>query len=200
MVANGWGSSSGIDRTEIYLYRQGELSLAQSISVMDYFYSEGYDVSVTNEEDGSWQRYVIAMDGERLVRVDLADSDHIYHRAFPDINLFWMSYRIDSDRPALGLSSAAALEAFLEDQGLEMVKEELPYVSWQKEGYERLIGVELPDHYYVMPGEEETHYIYYNGVTVEEEGMFHLIYCVEGDSEKEYRLNDLTGEITEVSF
>lgn len=174
--------------------------MSQSISVMDYFYSEGYDVSVTNEEDGSWQRYVIAMDGERLVRVDLADSDHIYHRAFPDVNLFWMSYRIDSDRPALDMSSAAALEAFLDDQGLEMEKEELPYASWQKEGYERLIGVELPDHYYVMPGEEETHYIYYNGITARENGLFHIICCAEGDSIKKYFLNDLTGEVTENPF
>lgn len=193
-----WGSSSGIAQTDIYLYRRGELTLSESITVIDFVYAEGYDVRVGNEEDGSWQRYVIAMEGERMVKVALVDSEHAAHKAFPDINLFRLSYRIRPDGYDTETTPAEALEAFADANGLNVEKEALPYAAWQKQGYERLLGVELPDYYYVVPGEEE-HYIYYSGVTTENGALLHRIFHVEHGDETEYLLDDLTGEITELT-
>lgn len=75
LIKEGWGSSSGTVQTEIYEYQNGELSLVKRISVDDYNYADGYNVRVQNERDGTWQSYAIVMDGYRMVRVDMADSE-----------------------------------------------------------------------------------------------------------------------------
>lgn len=37
------------------------------------------------------------------------------------------------------------------ENAFSAVQEKTPYAKWQKEGYELVLGVELPDYYYVMP-------------------------------------------------
>lgn len=214
VIKEGWGSSSGTTRTELYEYQNGSLSLVKQIRVDDYNYAYGYDVKVQNERDDTWESYVIAMDGDRMVRVDLADSEHLRHRAFPDIDLFDMSYYINEDKIESQITSSEALDRALEvavEDTDSVVREDLPYATWQKEGYELLLGVSLPDYYYIMPetkreAEGNTtewagDYFYYNGVIWEDGQLYHrlcLVVAAGRSWEKsEFLLNDATGEIKE---
>lgn len=216
VIKEGWGSSSGTTQTEFYEYQNGSLSLVKQISVVDYNYAYGYDVDVwvENEQDDQWESYVIAMDGDRMVRVDLSDSEHLAHRAFPDISLFDMSYYINEDKVESQITSSEALDRVLEvavEDTASAVREDLPYATWQKEGYELLLGVSLPDYYYIMPetkreAEGNTtewagDYFYYNGVIWENGQLYHrlcLVVAAGRSWEKsEFLLNDATGEIIE---
>ncbi|MDE5865675.1 MAG: hypothetical protein K2H31_03620, partial [Lachnospiraceae bacterium] len=214
LIKVGWGSSSGTVQTNIYEYHNGSLSFAKGVSVGDYNYAEGYDVRIQNEQDDTWQSYVIAMDGYRMVRVDLADSEHLMHKAFPEISIFHMSYYIYDHKIESQITSEKALDRVLEvavENPASVVQEKLPYAEWQKEGYELLLGVTLPDYYYVMPetkreavGESEEwegDYLYYDGVIWEDGILYHSIYHVIDTGQKseirEFLLNDATGEIRE---
>lgn len=214
LIKEGWGSSSGTERTEIYEYRNGRLSLSKQISVDDYNYAAGYDVWVQNERDGTWQYYVIAMDGYRMVRVDLADSEHLTHKAFPGIDLYDMSYYINNNKIESQITPGTALAHVFEmATGYEtpVALESLPYAAWQKEGYELLLGVTLPDYYYVMPetkreadGESEGwegDYLYYGGVIWDNGRLYHRLYFAvdlgQTWEEREILLDDETGEIIE---
>ena len=214
VIKEGWGSGSGTVQTEFYEYQNGKLNLVKRISVVDCNYAEGYDVQVENERDNTWQSYVIAMDGYRMVRVDLADSEHLTHRAFPYIDLFDMSYYIIDDKVESQITSSEALDRVLEvavEDAASAVREELPYAEWQKDGYELLLGVTLPDHYYAMPetkreadGEEAEwagDYLYYDGVIREDGQLYHRIYLVidggRSGMKREFLLDDATGEIRE---
>lgn len=213
MIKEGWGSSSGTERSEIYEYQNGKLSLVKQISVSDY-YSDGYDVWVQNELDGTWQSYVIAMDGYRMVRVDLADPENLTHKAFPNISLFDMDYDIHNDKIEPQITSSEALDRVLDaavEDAASAVRESLPYAIWQKEGYELLLGVTLPDYYYVMPktqreadggaAEWAGDYLYYDDVIWEDGRLYHRIYLVMDDGRsgqrRKFLLDDTTGEIRE---
>ncbi len=210
MMKNAWGSSEGSADIEIYLYQKGKLERAKEITAGDCNFSYGYDVEVRNEKNSVWCRYVIAMDGYRMVRVDIADSEHPSHKAFPELDLYDMSYRIHGEKPKTNYTSAQALDILKDSMVVEAEKEELLYETWQKEGYELLKGAELPDYYYTVPGTEWTEeevgkqwdgdYIYYNGLISKDEQLYHEIYYVTsradtGRDEKVYLLNDVTGEI-----
>lgn len=214
MIKEGWGSSSGTEWSEIYEYQDGKLSVVKSISVDDYNFSEGYDVQVQNERDGTWQSYVIAMDGYRMVRVDLADSENLTHKAFPTISLFDRSYSIHNDKIESQTTSSEALDRVLElaaEDAALAVQETLPYTEWQKKGYELLMGVTLPDYDYVMPetkkeadggaAEWAGDYLYYDGVVWEDGRLYHRICLVtEGGrsgQKRKFLLDDSSGEIRE---
>ncbi len=193
-LKSGWGSSSGETDMEIYSCEGKALQLTKRIEVSDYTYAQGYDVRETLK-DNTWFRYAIAMDNNCMVKVDLADSEHPEHKAFPRLSIFDMSYVIYTQMCETRLSAEEALDSFREAMMPGAVKEELPYEVWQKENYERLKGVELPDYYYVLSGTEN--YIYYDGLTEQDGEYYHVIYEVDGEKEQTYRVKDSTGEITE---
>ena len=214
LINEGWGSSSGTVQTEIYEYKKGRLSPVKRISVDDYYYADGYDVLVQNERDDTWQSYAIAMDGYRMVRVDIADSEHLIHKAFPDISIFDRSYYIYDQKTETQITSSEALDCVLEvaaEDAASAVQEKLPYAKWQKEGYELLLGVMLPEYDYVMPetkreadGESEEwagDYLYYDGVIWEDGRLYHRLYLVtdgeQGWRKRKFLLDDATGEIRE---
>lgn len=210
LIKEGWGSSSGTEQSNVYEYRDGVLSLVKTLSVGDYNYAQGYDVRIRDERTGTWRRYAIAMDGYRMVRVDLADSEHMEHKAFPEISIFDMSYNIYQNRIETQITSSEALDQVLKavsGNEIPTVQEKLPYAAWQKEAYELLIGVTLPDYYYVLPetqrktetgaAEWEGDYLYYGGIMREGGRLCHVI-CLEQEREnKEFLLDDITGEIRE---
>lgn len=194
VIRTGWGSSSGSVVTTVYEYRDGSLAPVKTICASDYNYAEGYDVRAEDVQTGVWRRYAIAMDGYRMVRVDLEDAAHPAHEAFPDIDLFDMSYRVYSDKLPTQITAPEALDrvcaALATDQA---ERRELPYEDWQKAGYELLVGVALPDYYYVL---SDTDYIYYDKIKRERDGtLYHILYMNEEDERKEILLNDITGEI-----
>lgn len=206
LIKGGWGSSTGETQTDIYRYRQGRLELSQSIAVSDSNFAYGYDVTVNNEDDGTRLRYVIAMDGYRMVRVDLEDSGHPAHRAFPELELFTESYLVYREKKNTSMDAMTALDSVLHFLAVDAVRESLPYASWQKEGYELLKGVELPDYFYVIgsaekTAEEETQkqtdldYIYYKDLTASGGAYFHVVCYVKEKRKSEYWVNDSTGEI-----
>ncbi len=207
LIKEGWGSSSGTTQTEIYEYHNGNLRLTNTISVDDYNYAAGYDVQIQDERTGAWQRYAIAMDGYRMVRVDLADSAHSGHKAFPAMSIFHRSYYIYDEKIESRLTASEALDLVLEtavEDAASAVMEKLPYAKWQKEGYELLVGVTLPDYYYVLSGnqrdgdgESAEDYLYYDGITLKDGALCHVI-CFRGKSEeRDILLDDATGEIKE---
>lgn len=217
VIKEGWGSRDGTVRTVFYEYQNGSLSTVKQISVDDDNFAKGYDVRVTNVRDNTWQEYAIAMDGYRMVRVDLADSEHLTHKGFPRISLNDGSYYIIEDKVESQITSSEALDRVLEvavEDAASAVQEDLPYATWQKEGYELLLGVTLPDYYYMLPetqseaDAEETgggeRYLRYEGVTWEDGRLFHrinLITVCQSSSlgtwheKREFLLDDDTGEI-----
>lgn len=213
MMNTSWGSRGGVADMEIYLYQEGKLALAKEVYVEDDNFADGYDVTIKDVENNTWLRYAIAMDGYRMVRVDLANSECPSHKAFPDINLYDMSYYIYHEKLDTNIASADALDNFRNDMAADAEKVHLPYVPWQKEGYELLSGIELPDYYYAVPGTEreaetdketssktsgaawQGDYIYYDGRTRRNGQLYHVICYVTEKKEKVYLLNDNTGEI-----
>lgn len=191
MLELGFGSSSGETDMEIYQYHNGKLGLAKRISVSDYVYAEGYDVYVSDIINSTWYRYAIAMDGAYMVRVNLADSAYPSHEAFPNISLFDSPYYIYHEKIDTNMSASKALDSFQKEMAADAEKLELPYVSWQKENYELLISIELPDYYYCVGNE----YIYYNGLVVRNGQLFHKIFDGRGKNGKTYLIHDDTGEI-----
>ena len=213
MLKQSWGSSTGTTATEIYRCRNGKLEQAKSISVGDSRFADGYDVSVTDREHDTWSAYAIAMDGFRMVRVNLADAAHPFHKAFPRTELYDVSYSLYEEKPDTDMTAEEALDRFMDAMAGNGEKADLPYAPWQKTGYELLKGVELPDYYYTVPGTEEIgeegtdnesradawtgDYIFYDGLTVRDGALYHVIcYRMEEESQV-YLLNDETGEMRE---
>lgn len=214
VLEEGWGSSSGTEQRKFYEYQNGKLTLVKEISVDDYSYSAGYDVQIQNVSDDTWQSYVIAMDGDRMVRVDLANSENPWFRAFPGISLFDMSYHINDDKTESQITTSEALDRVLEaavEDPDSAVLEKLPYAEWQKEAYELLLGVTLPDYYYAFPETKREaddgtvewagDYLRYDGVIWEDGRLYHRISLVIGvgrsSETTEFLLDDITGEISE---
>lgn len=128
-----------------------------------------------------------------MARVDLADSAHPAHEAFPDIDLYNMSYYVNLEKAETELTPAEALDSLQKSMFPEAVREELHYEPWQKTGYEMLKGVELPEYYYSIPGTEEL--IRYDGLTFQDDDCYHAV-CRTGSGSLIYLVNDATGEIT----
>ena len=193
--------------------QNGKLEQAKSIRVGDSRFADGYDVTVTDGKNDTWVSYAIAMDGFRMVRVDLADAEHPVHKAFPRMELYDASYNIYEEKLDTDITAKEALDQFAKAVVPNGEKADLPYAAWQKTGYELLKGVELPDYYYTVPGTEESgeegtdnesqadawtgDYIFYDGLTVRDGALYHVIcYRMEEES-RVYLLNDETGEMRE---
>lgn len=201
LIQQAWGSSSGTTVTKIYRWQQENLKPAQTINVDDYNWAYGYDVTVRDETGEKWSHYAIAMDGYRMVRVDLENDEHPAHRAFPRVDLYDASYYAYPEGLPVHTDAVTALEYFCQYVRTEVAREELPYAEWQKRGYELLKGVELPDYYYVSPGDGagETdipaHCIYYYDLERDGGEYYHVIRYEQNGAAREYRINDSTGEL-----
>lgn len=203
LLKQGSGSSTGITCTEIYCYQQGSLELQQTVDVYDCNWAYGYDVRVHYELDETWDRYAIAMEDYRMVKVDIANKEYPTHRAFPRMDLYYGTYYTYPDGLSVSMDGVAALEYFRLYIRGEVEQEPLPYAAWQKEGYELLKGVELPDYYYVVrkdgDGEADAQedYIYYLDLEIDDGEYYHVI-CYERDGRSQnYRIKDSTGELEE---
>ena len=213
MLKESWGSSTGTTVTQIYCYRDGKLEQTENVSVGDSRFANGYDVTVTDVKNDTWFAYAIAMDGFRMVRVDLANAEYPFHKAFPRMNLYDASYSIYNEKTDTNRTAEQALDHFVNAMARNGEKADLPYAAWQKTGYELLKGVELPDYYVVVPGTEENEaeetdsgmqtrawegdYIYYDGLTEREGQLYHVICYSRKEENRVYLLHDGTGEIQE---
>lgn len=220
-IVQGWGSSGGTTEREIYEYRDGSFHLIKKISLDDYNYAYGYDVLIEDEQTGFWQRYAYALDDGRIVRVDLTDADHLVHKAYPGVSIYDGSHYIYHTKMELQTTPEAALDRVCEmtaEEGDVAVRENLPYAEWQKEGYELLLGVTLPDYYYALSepkGKKEWtgdsflydestgnykwmgDYLYYEGMKIEDEKLYHVINLERYKKSREILVEDATGEIKE---
>ena len=81
----------------------------------------------------------------------------------------------------------------------QAVRQALPYEEWQKAGYELLMGVALPDYYYVL---SETEYIYYDDIRRKKDDgiLYHILYVIQENKTWEILLNDVTGEIIDMEM
>ncbi len=207
LLEQSFGSSGGAVVSELYCWQNGRLELSSTIRTGDSRFAFGYDVSVYEEAQGEEYRFAIAFeDGWRMVRVDLADREHPIHKAFPKMELYDVSYIIHSEKLKVSTEPSAALKLLLERLGRDMIQEKLPYAAWQKEGYERLKGVNLPDFYYVRKDSrasenEETEnggeYLYYCDLIEQQGEYFHEILYEREEERKTYWVNDSTREIIE---
>lgn len=210
ITKEGWGSGSGAAITEIYLYQGTKLEQAREIWVEDYNYTDNYNVTVTDVENDAWFRYIIASDRGRLVKVDLADSEYPFHKAFAGISV---DMDICGEKLKLNTAPVRALDDFCSRMAAGAEKADLPYAAWQKENYELLTGIELPDYYYIVPGTDgngenfgkateeiseevwEGDYIYYYSLCGEDGGFCHEICYVTKDGRSYYTIDDNTGEM-----
>ncbi|MBD5460785.1 MAG: hypothetical protein HDR26_07570, partial [Lachnospiraceae bacterium] len=204
----GWGSRERENETEIYRFRKGKLELVKDTLVEYDSYSVGYKVTVREEGD-AWHKFAIAIDGERTVWVDLCSREYPVGKAFPEISLYNMFFIFHHEKLQTNLQPADALELFRETVP-GAVREELAYADWQKENYELLFGVDLPEYYYVVPdgetssdagekpeGEQhaESDCFYYYGLTDLYGEYYHRIQYIKDGKREEYLIMDATGEI-----
>lgn len=196
------GSREGTAVTDVYRYHGETLEWVMRTGVSDDYFAWGYDVMVQTEDD--WYRYVIAYEGYRMVRVDLENAEYPAHRAFPMIDLYDGSFVLYPEKRQTRMSPDAVLELFRQDMAEDAVLTGLSYAPWQKENYELLTGVELPDCYYVIPDAEDDssdcifyNRFFYNGLTVNEGEYYHRIYFVDNGIPQNYLVHDGTGEISE---
>ncbi len=205
LVRQGWGSSEGSTETEIYCYQNGSLELLWYISISDCFWSDGYAVTVdSGKEENTYVHYAIAMDGHRLVRVDLYTDECPSDILFPETDLYSVSYYAYPEKLPTCMSGVEALEYLRDTLEGDWEQVRLPYVSWQKESYELLKGVELPDYYYVIRdisedgGQEPEKFLkrlYYLDMKVRSGEYYHMIRYIGDDGAWNYRIKDFNGEI-----
>ena len=92
---------------------------------------------------------------------------------------------------------------FLQYVRAEVEQEPLPYASWQKEGYELLKGVKLPDYYYVVQGDvggetdASADCIYYLDLEIDDGEYYHVIRYERDGNYKDYKIKDSTSELEE---
>lgn len=204
---SGWGSRDGCKEMEIYRFRKGKLELSRHIFVYDDRLADGYEVVI--REGDSYDDYVIACDDYRLVRMVMGSPEDPIQRGFPEISLYDMSFYIYHEKRQTEITPEEALELFRETVP-GAVREELVYAPWQKEKYELLFGVDLPEYYYVIPGEdgltaaeqsqegeqdETCDYFYYNGLVVMGGEYYHRIHYWNDGKQQKYLIRDATGEI-----
>ena len=67
VVKDSGGSNWYWESTNIYQYKKGEMKETWQLGISGFAFC-GYDFYITNVEDGSYRRYVIAMDGEEESR------------------------------------------------------------------------------------------------------------------------------------
>ena len=205
LIKETWGSSTGGTQTRFYSYRNGKLTLEQTMTVGYSNFVMGDDVEVYEESTKEEIRYVFATeDSGQMRRVDLVNGDAPVHQAFPEMELYDKPYIIYSEPRKVSMEPAEALELLWEYLELDGEKESLPYAPWQKENYEKLMGVSLPDYYYVISDSKKSEneeageyggYLYYNDLEEQEGEYFHELYCREDGKWERYWIHDKTGEI-----
>lgn len=198
LVRQGWGSSTGSTETKVYCYQNGGLELLWHISISDCVWTAGYGVTVSDgKEENTFVNYAIAMDGYRLVRADLSTDECPYNILFPMTDLYYGSYYAYPEKLPTNMSGVEALEYLRDTLEGDWEQEKLPYAAWQKESYELLKGVELPDYYYVLRdalGDKEPH-LYYLDLEAESGEYYHVIRYVGDDGAWNYRIKDSDGGI-----
>lgn len=145
-----------------------------------------------------WYTYECAGDEGQAVIADWL----VEH--YPEAAEFTCIDFVEGDLNGDGLQDRAFVadsEAFdvYEGEGFPAVRESLPYVGWQKERYERLVGVTLPDYYYILletEGEEEWGTLYYEGLMEKEGILCHVVGMGSKTGGDVFWVNDATGEIT----
>ncbi len=205
LIKETWGSSTGGTQTRFYSYRNGKLILEQTMTVGYSNFVMGDDVEVYEESTKEEIRYVFATeDSGQMRRVDLVNGDAPVHQAFPEMELYDKPYIIYSEPRKVSMEPAEVLELLWEYLELDGEKESLPYAPWQKENYEKLMGVSLPDYYYVISDSQKSEneeageyggYLYYNDLEEQEGEYFHELYCRENGKWERYWIHDKTGEI-----
>ncbi len=199
-----WGSSTGGLYTNIYRYHEKELELVRQNHIeTSHFAPDDAYVIIENLEEDSYVHYVIIVDESRMIRVDLSSSDNPSHKAFPN---FYMDYSVSFRKEKIETKWEATtiLDQVQMSIDSQAQKEFLPYDTEQKENYEFLVGVELPDYYYVIPQTAnidqvnpwEGDYIYYDNLIIEDEQKLHRVcYVKENERTTIYLIDDATREV-----
>lgn len=204
-----WGSGTGAACTNIYFCQQGKLEQVKAIWVDNNNNRRIYDVTVTDLENDTWS-YSVVPDGRRMVRFELSDSEHPFHKAFSKIDL---DIYFEDEVPDVNTAASSVLDSLKNNMAPGAEKVNLPYAPWQKESLDLLTRVDLPEYYYIVPGTEGTEsaeisgedaedvwegdYIYYSGLTRQEGQLCHVVYYMKNEERNSYLISDDTGEIQE---
>ena len=166
-----WGSGTGGACTNIYFYQEEKLEQAKDIWVDNNNNRRIYDVTVTDMENDTWS-YSIVPDGRRMVRFELSDSEHPFHKAFSKIDL---DIYFEDEVPDVNTAASSVLDRFKNNMAPGAEKVNLPYAPWQKESLD----------------------LYYSCLTRQEGQLCHVVYYVKNEERNLYLINDDTGEIQE---
>ena len=178
VVKDSGGSNWYWESTNIYQYKKGEMKETWQLGISGFAFC-GYDFYITNVEDGSYRRYVIAMDGEEesrpllfaqggktlsSVEKNFADKYAEYQdrtgRVLPEFDgragrpgtdTGWYDYQIhDQLYDTERLPGEVLLEA-AEKYLSEYQELPVPYYTSEEimENYITLTGVELPEFFLI---------------------------------------------------
>lgn len=206
-----WGS------TNIYQYEGGEMVAKWETDIAHFVFTTGMDYTVHDLENDQWKHYVAVGDTERekqilLIAENNGETDprkkeldallgqleEELQKPLPEVRAGdmapeldgWFDYHIRdyevTRKPGWVLDTAA--EEFLTNARA------LPatyYTSQEiRASYEKLIGVEPPEQFYIGLVEGEPALLYYNSCIQETDGFVHELVLCRPDEEGEYWVKD----------
>lgn len=205
-----WGS------TNIYRYEGGEMVAKWVKDIGHFALTTGLDYTIHDLENGQWKHYAAVGDTEKKELLLIAENnggadqrkeeldvllgqfEEEIQKPLPQIRVGdmapeldgWFDYHIyDHDvisKPQWVLERAA--EEFLTNSRA------LPAVCYTSQeiraSYEKLIGVEPPEQFYIGLMEGEPVLLYYNSCVEEKDGFIHGLVLCRPDKEGEYWVKD----------
>lgn len=194
-IRESWGSSTGGSTVTRYKFENNSLVPLEYHTTNDcnFSFGEGYTIEYVA---GEWKRYALAWNGRTFEKLFLYDSNTPWHKAFPMIDLYWVSYEVHESPIPTNLTAAEALDLYLGKVDYNVVQEALPYDAVQKESMDIIKGTVLPDYYYTVPSEALENYCYYSDLTYYDGEWMHLITHHTPNGEYDYFVSDKTGKIT----
>lgn len=191
-----WGS------TRIYQYDAGSMKEKWEIDISHFVYNQGMDFTVHDKENNSWKQYAIAGEAEDhreilLIAQDNGETDPGWEELNALLSQFEEKHQISL--PEIAADDAAPIldgwydyhtydypvtrePAWILKKAAEEYLEEalpLPEVCYTSEeirkSYEKLIGVEPPEEFYIGLMGGEGALMYYCHCTQEEDGFVHEI-------------------------
>ncbi len=206
-----WGS------TNIYQYEAGEMKEKWEVSLAFFAMTSGLDFTIYDKENDRFKHYVAVEEAEghkeillisenngepdaRREEIDmlLKQFEEEVQKSFPKVYPDYEAPEINGwyDYHICSYPVTREPDWILKQVAEELLEEALPlpevyYTSEEiRESYEKLIGVEPPEVFYIGLLEGEPVLLYYNGCTQEDDEFVHEIALQKPDGKGEYWRSD----------
>ncbi len=206
-----WGS------TNMYQYENSGMVAKWETDIGHFVFTTGMDYTVRNLENGQWKHYVAVGDTERekellLIAEDNGEADprkeelevllgqleEEIQKPLPEVRAGVMAPELDGwfDYHIYDYDVTKEPCWVLEKAAEEFLTNALPlpavyYTSQEiRTSYEKLMGVEPPEQFYIGLMEGEPVLLYYNSCVQEKTGFIHELILLRPDEEGEYWVED----------